>query len=260
VLAWLAQEAWVLKVYESGLNLYKQMAAAVFSIEDAESISKDCNEYKIGKNLVLGCGYGLGGAKFVAYSEKAGVEITEAFAKAAVKSYRVKHKKIVQFWYDVERCAIAAVRERRSYENAVVLRNLKFYVDQQWFCIKLPNGRALRYYRPRVVPVEKFGEPALQLQFKTEFRGRLVSESTYGGKLVENIVQATARDILVSGMFEAESHGYRVLGTVHDELLTEQFVEEGSVEELEKIVCKLPPWATGLPLSAEGFESYRYRK
>lgn len=260
VLAWLAGEDWVLKVYISGLNLYKVMAGAVFGIQDAENISKDCNEYKIGKNLVLGCGYGLGGAKFVAYSEKAGVEITEAFAKKAVKDYRTKHRKIVQFWYDVERCAIAAVRERRTREKPVTLRNLKFFCEDQWFCIQLPNTRCLRYYRPKVVPVEKFGEPALQLQFKTEFRGRLVSESTYGGKLVENIVQATARDILANGMFEAENNGYPVHGTVHDEIITETEPNFGSVHELEKIVCKLPWWAGGLPLSAEGFESYRYHK
>lgn len=260
VLAWLAGEGWVLEVYASGLNLYKQMAAAVFNLPDAESISKDSNEYKIGKNLVLGCGYGLGGAKFVAYSEKAGVEITEAFAKKAVKDYRNKHRKIVQFWYDVERCAVTAVREHRTIENAVVLRNLKFYTDKQWFCIQLPNTRCLRYYRPKVIPTEKFGQPALQLQFKTEFRGRLVSESTYGGKLVENIVQATARDILANGMFAAEAHGYPVHGTVHDEIITETDPDFGSVKELEEIVCALPWWADGLPLSAEGFESYRYHK
>lgn len=261
VLAWLAEEAWVLEVYKSGKNLYKAMSAAVFNIPgDPEDIDKGSNEYKIGKNLILGCGYSLGAAKFVAYSEKAGVEITEAFAKKAVKDYRNKHKKIVQFWYDVERCSIAAVREKRTEQNPVRLRNLSFYVKDQWFCIQLPSGRCLRYYRPKVVPVEKFGEPALQLQFKTEFRGRLVSESTYGGKLVENIVQATARDVLVNGMFEAEEHGYPVYGTVHDEIITETDPDFGSVHELEKIVCKLPGWAPGLPLAAEGFESYRYRK
>lgn len=257
VLAWLAREEWVLQAYIDGLDVYKVMASQVFKVPYEEVTSE---QRRIGKNLVLGCGYGLGGAKFVAYSEKAGVEIEEAFAKAAVKEYRTKHKKIVQFWYDVERSAIAAVREQRPYEKPVVLRNLKFYVEDRWLCIELPSGRALRYYRPKVVPVEKFGEPSLQLQFKSEFRGRMVSESTYGGKLVENITQAVARDILVNGMFEAERAGYRVLGTVHDEILTEQKPEDGSVKELEKIVCRLPTWASGLPVAAEGFESYRYRK
>jgi hypothetical protein len=257
VLAWMAQEAWVLQAYIDGLDVYKLMAAGVYSVPYEEVTSE---QRRIGKNLVLGCGYGLGGAKFVQYSEKAGVEISEEFAKAAVKTYRTKHRKIVQFWYDVERCAIAAVRERRTIQNHVVLRCLKFYVEQQWLCVELPSGRCLRYYRPRVVPVEKFGEPSLQLQFKTEFRGRLLTESTYGGKLVENIIQAIARDVLVCGMFEAEQAGYRVIGTVHDELLTEQAPEAGSVHELEKIVCRLPEWADGLPVAAEGFESYRYRK
>lgn len=257
VLAWIAQEEWVLEAYIRGLDVYKLMASGVFKVE-YDAVTSE--QRRIGKNLTLGCGYGLGGAKFVAYSEKAGVEIEEAFAKEAVKAYRTKHKKIVQFWYDTERCAIQAVREQRSYENAVKLRNLKFYVEERWFCIELPSGRALRYYRPKVVPVEKFGEPALQLQFKSEFRGRMVSESTYGGKLTENIVQATARDVLVHGMFEAEKAGYRVIGTVHDEIITEQDPQAGSVHELEKIVCRLPSWASGLPVAAEGFESYRYRK
>jgi len=213
-----------------------------------------------GPLLVHNCGYGLGGAKFVQYSEKAGVEITEEFAKAAVRAYRNGHRNIVRFWGDVERCSIQAVRTSATRERPIVLRNLRFFVEGQWFCIQLPSGRCLRYYRPKVVPVEKFGEPALQLQFKTEFHGRLVTESTYGGKLVENIVQAVARDILVNGMFEAESEGYTVIGTVHDEILTEVPVSHGSVHALEKIVCRLPQWAHGLPIGAEGFESYRYRK
>lgn len=210
--------------------------------------------------IVHNCGYGLGAAKFVAYSEKAGVEISESFAKQAVGSYRKKHPKIVQFWGDVERCAITAVQRKSNIERPIILRNLSFYMDGQWLCIRLPSGRPMRYYRPKVVPVEKFGNPSLQLQYKTEFRGRLVSESSYGGKLVENLTQAIARDLLVNGMFQAEAHGYPVYGTVHDEIITEQYPHEGSVHELEKIICIKPEWADGIPLAAEGFESGRYRK
>lgn len=259
VLAWLAGEEWVLKAYIEGLDVYILMASGVFN-KRYEDIGKDSEERRIGKNLVLGCGYGLGAAKFVAYSEKAGTEITEKFAKEAVKAYRTKHPKIIRFWYDVEQHAISAVQRKATREAPVRLRNLAFFVEQQWLCVKLPSGRCLRYYRPKVVPVEKFGQPSLQLQYKVEFRGRLYSESTYGGKMVENIVQAVARDILVSGMLAAERSGYRVIGTVHDEILTEQTPEEGSVKQLEAIVCALPKWANGLPIAAEGFESPRYRK
>lgn len=213
-----------------------------------------------GSLIVHNCGYGLGAAKFVSYSEAAGVEITEEFAKVAVRTYRNAHRAIVKYWGDVERSAITAVREKRTKANAVVLRCLRFYVQDQWLCIELPVGRCLRYYRPKVVPVMKFGEPSLQLNFKTEFRGQLHSESTYGGKLVENITQAVARDLLVNGMFEAERAGYTVMGTVHDEILSEQHPDAGSVHELEQVVCRLPKWAEGLPVAAEGFESYRYRK
>lgn len=257
VLAWLANELRVLQIYIDGLDVYKVMAASVYSTT-YDGVTSE--QRRIGKNLVLGCGYGLGGAKFVSYSEAAGVEIEEKFAKDAVKKYRQDHPNIVRFWGEVERAAISAVSRKRTRDNPVVLRNLKFFVEDFWFCIQLPSGRCLRYFKPRVVPVEKFGEPALQLQYRTEVRGRLYPESTYGGKLVENITQAVARDLLVNGMFAAEAAGFPVFGTVHDEIITETEMEFGSHKELEAIVCQLPPWAKGLPVAAEGFSSERYRK
>ena len=210
--------------------------------------------------IVHNCGYGLGAVKFVSYSEKAGVEITEELAKFAVKKYRDERYKIVQLWGDVERAAIAAVREDRQIDNPVKLRMLKFFKDRRWLCVALPSGRLLRYYLPRVSPVEKWGMPSLQLSYKVDLRGRMYSESTYGGKLVENITQAVARDLLVHGMLKAEAAGYTVRGTVHDEIITERPIGKGDVHELERIVCTLPIWAKGMPVSAEGFESPRYRK
>lgn len=257
VLSWLADDTQMLVAFRKGIDVYKLMAAALYGV-DIEEVTSE--QRRIGKNLVLGAGYGLGATKFVAYSEKAGVEIGEDFAKKAIKAYRTERHKVVRLWGDVERCAITAVRERRSAANAVILRNLHFYIEDRWFCIRLPSGRVLRYYAPRVSPVEKWGEPALQLSYKSEIRGRMYPETTYGGKLVENITQAVARDVLVHGMFSAEKAGYMVHGTVHDEILTEQAIDAGSIHELEEIVCKLPTWANGLPISAEGFESPRYRK
>lgn len=257
VLAWLAQEMKVLQIYIDGLDVYKVMAGSVYNTPYDEVTSE---QRRIGKNLVLGCGYGLGGAKFVSYSEAAGVEIEEAFAKAAVKKYRADHPNIVRFWGDVEKAAVLAVRSERTRENPVVLRNLKFFVEEYWFCIQLPGGRCLRYFKPKVIATEKFGEPSLALTYKSEIRGRLYPEQTYGGKLVENITQAVARDLLVSGMWAAEAAGYPVYGTVHDEIITETDPDWGSHQELEKIVCQLPQWAAGLPVAAEGFSSVRYRK
>lgn len=257
VLAWLAEDEELLEAFRKGYDPYKIMASKLFNVQ-YEKVTDD--QRRIGKNLILGCGYGLGAAKFVSYSEKAGTEITEQFAKTAVRTYRAERRKVVQFWYDVERCAVTAVREKRTIKNFIRLRNLKFYCEDQWFCIELPSGRKLRYYRPQVKVVDKFGEPALQLSYKVEFRGRLISESTYGGKLVENIVQAIARDFMVNGMFNAEKAGYPVVGTVHDELITEPKIGFGSVQELEHVVCVLPPWGKGCPIAAKGFESPRYRK
>jgi DNA polymerase len=231
-----------------------------YDIQNSGPRSRYVIRTRSGPLLVHNCGYGLGATKFVSYSEKAGTEITESFAKTAVRTYRNERYKVVRFWSDVERCAITAVREKRTEKNFVRLRNLKFYCEDRWFCIELPSGRKLRYYRPQVKVVEKFGEPSLQLSYKVEFRGRLVSEATYGGKLVENVVQAIARDFMVNGMFKAEKAGYPVVGTVHDELITEPKIGFGSVKELEDVVCELPPWGAGCPIAAKGFESPRYRK
>lgn len=213
-----------------------------------------------GTMLVHNCGYGLGPVKFVSYSEKAGVEISEELAKKAVKIYRKERYKIVALWGDIERAAIAAVRQGATERTPVKLRMLEFFVESRWLCVRLPSGRFLRYYQPRVTPVEKWGQPSLQLSYKVEFRGRMYSESTYGGKLVENITQAVARDLLVNGMLAAEAAGYTVRGTVHDEIITERPIGKGDIHELERIACTLPKWAKGMPVNAEGFESPRYRK
>lgn len=259
VLVWLAQQHDVLDTFFKGADPYRVMASKLYN-KPYESVDPEGDERRIGKNLVLGCGYGLGAAKFVEYSEKAGTEITPEFAKIAVKAYRDANPKVVQFWNDVEQRAIAAVRDRVPRERKIKLRNLAFFLEEFWLVIELPGGRELRYFKPRVKLVEKWGHIKPELSFMADFRGRMYPEQTYGGKLVENIVQAVARDLMVNGMFEAESECYPVIGTVHDELITEPDKGFGDIHELEQIVCRAPTWAKGLPIAAKGFVTERYRK
>lgn len=254
VLAWVANEHRVLEAYRKGVDVYKMMASSLFSIP-IEQV--DSEQRRLGKNLVLGCGYSLGGARFVEYCAGLGQVVDPAFAMKAVKMYRDQHPGIVKLWKEVEEAAAEAIR---NPGHATEAAHCRMFMREHWFCIRLPSGREIRYAKARATPVERWGKPGFQISFMTEFHGKVVRETTYGGKLVENIVQGIARDVMREGMFSAEDNGYPVHGTVHDELLAIRDEGEGNHHELEKLVCTLPKWTRGIPLNAEGFECVRYRK
>lgn len=254
VLAWCANEERVLQAYFGGQDVYKIMASRLFGVP-VEQVTSE--QRRLGKNLVLGCGYSLGGDRFVEYCAGLGQHVEPGFAKKAVKMYRDDHPAIVRSWKSVENAVAMAIRNPgHTYTEF----KCKFYVKKHWLNTELPSGRCIRYFKPRAVQVERYGKPAYQISFMTDYHGKIVRETTYGGKLVENIVQGIARDVMREGMFNAEKHGYPVHGTVHDELLTLPPVGQGSVHELEKLVCTLPKWTEGIPLGSEGFETPYYRK
>lgn len=253
VLNWLAGQSDVVAAYFRGEDLYKVMASIVFQIPISQV---DSEQRRIAKQIVLGCGYGMGYAKFVDYCEKQDIYISLDFAKTAVYAYRAKHDRVVALWGDVERYAIEAVRSGRSLR----LGRLGFFVEGIFFCIRLPSGRLLRYPYPELGVKQLYGENKVQLSFMTEWHGRWVRETTYGGKLVENIVQGIAYDLMAHGMLAAEAADYPTVGTVHDELIAEMMNGVGSHKEYERVISAPPPWADGCPVGAEGFESVRYRK
>ena len=254
VLAWCADETRVLQAYFKGLDVYKIMASRLFGVPVEEVTSE---QRRLGKNLVLGCGYSLGGDRFVEYCAGLGQHVEPAFARKAVKLYRDDHPRIVASWKEVETAVVNAIRNPDEVYEAF---KCKFYMDGRWLNIELPSGRCIRYFKPRAVPVQRYGKPAFQISFVTEYNGKIIRETTYGGKLVENIVQGIARDVMREGMFQAERAGWVVVGTVHDELLTLRKKWESDVHRLEKIVCTLAPWTKGIPLGSEGFSTDRYRK
>lgn len=280
VLMWLAQQDEMLDALRDGKDLYKVQASGLYNVKYEEVTEA---QRHMGKQLILGCGYQLGAQKFVDYAwTNGGTVITIEFAVDAVKSYRSENSKVVQLWFDVEKCAVDAVKYRRDRDSPIILRNMKFFVEDVWLIIQLPSGREFRYPFPDVNLVEvhprqwpeesdedfkaRLYDPKRkrrfkdQLSFQTLFKNQPVRETTYGGKLVENITQAVARDVMQSGMWESEKAGYPVIGIVHDEVITEVVNGQGSLHELELIVCKIPSWAEGMPLKAEGFETIRYRK
>jgi DNA polymerase len=258
VLAWIAGEEHMLKAYFEGVDVYKLMAVKLFKLKSLDDVTDE--QRRIAKNLVLGCGYQLGGAKFVDYAANAGVTITEEFAKQAVTVYREGHPAIKASWGTVERLVACALRNPgRTYEGL----KCKFYMREHWLCIQLPSGREVRYPYAKAVPVERWGKPAYELSFRTEIKGQFVREKTYGGKLIENIVQAIAFDIMQEGMLSADTNGYPVFGTVHDELLSLRKKGTSNIKELERLVCVIAEkgrWGHGIPLAAKGFICERYEK
>lgn len=255
ILAWVAGEETILAAYRKGLDVYKVMAVTLFRLKDVSEVSDE--QRRIAKNLVLGCGYQLGGVKFVDYCANAGVIITEEFAKSAVATYRKGVPAIVASWKTVEQLVANAIRHPGTVYEGLKCR---FYMYEHWLCIELPSGRSIKYPYARAVPVERWGKPAYEISFRTEIKGQFVREKTYGGKLIENIVQGIAFDVMQEGMLSAETNGYPVFGTVHDEALTMRKKGTSNIKELEALVCNVPAWSKGMPLAAKGFICERYKK
>lgn len=255
VLAWVAGEEHMLQAYREGVDVYKLMAMRLYNLASIDQVTDE--QRRISKNLVLGCGYQLGGPRFVDYAANAGVIITEGFAKEAVTIYRKGHPAIVASWKAVESLAVAAVRNPGTVHKGL---KCAFYMRDHWLCVRLPSGREIRYPFAKATAEERWGKPAWKLSFRTEVKGQFFRESTYGGKLIENIVQGIARDVMMEGIWNAEQFNYLPLGTVHDELIALRKKGTTDVKFLEKTVCEIPRWGRGIPLAAKGFVTIRYRK
>lgn len=264
ILFWLAGETGALKKYRQGQDLYKWMASVLYKIP-IDQVTDE--QRRIGKNLILGCGYGLGWKKFIEYCDKAGIFIDAKFSKLAVGAYRAAHPMVKKYWKVINNAAIAAVRER------CVTRVGQVYFDgrgERFFTITLPSGRKLYYLDPTIEMItktsvnEETGETekwtSATLTYMEEDKGQFYRAHTYGGKLVENIVQGIARDVMACGMESCEAGGYPTVMTVHDELISEREEGEGSHQEYSGLACKLPAWIGDCPIEAKGFEAVRYRK
>jgi DNA polymerase len=268
-LLWLAGDERGLNVYREGCDPYVEMAAKVYGIPAGE-ISDD--QRKLGKVLILGCGYGLGAKGFGTYSEAMGVDLAAAgvTAEAAVDAWRDANPYVAGFpnglfngrparvnglWKDVEAAATAAV----SCGGVRYAGRCRFEKRRADLICTLPNGREMVYPDARIVD-----RPTPWGSYKGVLehglRGGRVA--TYGGRLVENITQATCRDLLADAMVHCELLGLRVVLHVHDELVCE--VEDGRAdadyETMVGIMQSPPSWAAGLPVSAKGYVGNRYRK
>lgn len=253
VIAWLAGEQWRLDVFNGDGKIYEASAAAMFHVPVA-SIDKSSPLRQRGKVAELALGYqgGPGALKAMGALEQG---MTEEELPGIVKAWRKASPNIVKLWRSVENAALKAVREPGRVVRLQF--GLTFHVERGVLFITLPSSRRLAYPKIRITE-GKYGD-ALEYD-GVDAKKRWTSIDTYGGKLVENIVQAIARDCLGVSMLRVEANGYETILHVHDELVTDTPIGFGSVEELEAIMSEPIDWAPGLNLTAAGFESPFYMK
>jgi len=258
-LAWLSDCEFALKQFEKGEDLYAKMSSLIFKCK-LEDVTKD--QRALGKAAVLGCGYGMGPNKFYATCLSYGIEVTETLATQAVSTYRKVYLTIKKYWRDTEYAAIEAVRTKRI----IKANTISWFVHEDYLYSKLPSGRCMAYKSPRLKAAETpWGAETYKLCYMGEkvlgTSGKKWMEiDTYGGKLVENITQAVARDIMADAMLRLDKSGYKLMLSIHDEIIAEKEEELVDLDEYISIMTEVPEWAEGCPIEANGWTGKHYKK
>jgi DNA polymerase len=273
VIGWLTDCEWMLGTLKAGRDLYRAFAEQWLKIPYEDTKPHRSNA----KPATLGAGFRLGGGDIVTdgkeagkktglwgYAENMGIELTRDQSHSSVKAFRELCPEIVDYWSTLENAAMRCIRMKTD----VTAGKVTFEYRKPFMCILLPSGRRLYYFDPRIEKrTVKFGDKSYEKQ-QVSYMGKPPSSTgwvrivTHGGKLIENIVQAIACDILCYGMLRADKHGFRIAMHVHDEIITEAPIEdtEHTVERLIELMTAAISWAPGLPLGAAGWAGPFYKK
>lgn len=252
VLAWLSGEQWRLDVFASHGKIYEASASAMFHVP-IEEITKGSPLRQKGKISELALGYG-GSVGALTSMGALNMGLAEEELSPLVSTWRNANPHITQFWWDVDVAAIKTVTEKRETR----VGRITFFYQSGILFAMLPSGRKLAYVKPRMA-VNKFGRNGLTYEGIGE-SGKWGRIETYGPKLVENIVQGTARDLLAEAMLRLKKRGYQIVMHIHDGVVLEVPDGVSSVEEVCSIMAEQPDWAVGLPLRADGYECAFYKK
>lgn len=295
-LAWLAGEKWKLNAFRefdqgTGADLYKLAYARSFNIDPSEAVGQ---KRQIGKVMELGLGYEGGVAAFLTFAavyKMDLVELADAVHSTAPKDqlaraygmheWAMKKKRALGLpqnvyvacevlkhaWRTAHPATTALwAAARDGVTNAIenpgttfdIGEHLRARRDGAWLRVRLPSGRYLCYLQPQVA-----ADGQISYMGVNQYTRQWTRIKTYGGKLIENATQASARDVMAANMPRIDEAGYEIVLTVHDELITECYAGaqwDFNNDELARMMTLNPPWAKGLPLAAAGFECARYRK
>ncbi|UGQ08722.1 DNA polymerase [Streptococcus anginosus] len=247
VIAWYAKENWRLEVFATHGKIYEASASQMFHIP-IEDVDKNLRQKGKVAELALGYQGGPGALKQMGALE---MGVPEEELPELVENWRRANPNIVQFWKDVQRATIKALKTR----STIKLGKLKFKRSRGFLFIQLPSGRNLAYAK---VTVEA-GDYGDKIVYEGQGdKAYFTRQETYGGKLVENIVQATARDVLAEALLRLEEAGYPVVFHVHDEAIVE--TSDTDIETINNLMAQAPDWAAGLPLNSEGYVTKYYKK
>ncbi len=227
------------------------------------------------KPAVLGCGFMLSGGSEVgvypivkktglwAYAESMGIHISREKAHEQVAGYRALYSEVAEMWPALEEAMMTCILTQKP----VRLWPVEFDIQAPFLRMLLPSGRYIYYLRPRIGdhvikhPGGEFVKRGVSYEGKNKI-GKWTRVNTHGGKLVENICQAVARDILTDGLLAADADGFDIVLHVHDEIgaQVDEFDDYHTPERLSEVMSIVPEWATGLLLKAEGFKTPFYWK
>lgn len=257
VTAWFAQEQWRLDVFKQGGDIYCASASQMFHVPVVKHGENGHLRQK-GKVAELALGYGGGVNALKAFgADKMGM--TEQEMQETVDLWRESSPNIVAFWRGMEKAAIRAVVRRGHTDTPY--RGVCFDYEKGVLWMTLPSGRRIAYWGARYEPGKRDPSRKVLSYMGVDQQTKKWSRvETWGGKLVENCVQATARDSLRDAMMNLDAAGFDIRFTVHDEVIATEPEDGRDADEMSRVMCRTSPWAEGLPLNAEGFACKYYQK
>lgn len=272
VLFWLAGHEKGLQALREGVDLYIDMASRIYNLtpEEVRAAYKSgewagIQKRQLGKQVVLGAGFGIGigGQKFQASAKSYGIDISLSLSAKSIREYRKLHAPVVKFWEVIEAAAIRAVNNPgKGYKHGF----LTWRMEGDWLTCTLPIGRKLYYYMPKMEWIKNKNGKFLTLTYMghNSVTKKFERQTTWGGKLTENVVQAVSRDLLYEAMLRLNKRGHTTVLAVHDEIVTERKLEDDfDLDEgvtMRNLMSEVPAWAEGLPIKVEGWSEPRYRK
>ena len=252
VLAWLAGEEWRMEAFKNGEDIYCASASQMFGVPVVKhGINGELRQK--GKVAELACGYG-GAAGALISMGALDMGLSEEELPDLIDDWRNSNPKIVQFWWDIEKAAIESIKDHKDRQVGRI--GVSFSNNTLW--LQLPSGRRLAYVKPKLQP-NRFGRLSITYEGLGQ-NNKWSRIETYSGKLVENITQATARDLLAEAMWRIENAGLDIVGHVHDEVILEVPENGVTVENVCQIMNQNPKWADGICLSSAGYSGLYYFK
>ena len=254
VIAWLAGEQWRMDVFRGHGKIYEASASQMFRVP-IESVTKGSELRQKGKIAELACGY-QGGVRALKSMGALQMGVPETELQSIINRWRKANPNIVQLWNEVSEKALEATS---SLEMVPFRFGMSFLHSKGSLIINLPSSRQL-FFRNARISTNASGNSVLTYDGMNQTTKSWETVETYGGKLVENIVQAIARDCLAESMLSLDSAGYHIVMHVHDEVVIQTDGNQGSLEDVITIMTRPLPWANGLPLKADGYKTPYYKK